>query len=383
MKQQTTTLTQPTLLFIPDISGFTQFVNETEITHSQHIIEELLEILMDANEMDLMVSEIEGDAILFYREGTAPTAAEFLAQVQRMYVRFHAHLKKYETRRICQCGACSTAHNLSLKFIVHYGDIGKNQVREYTKLFGKDVIVAHRLMKNKIPHTEYVLLTHQLINACATWVQIEQIAWAHPEKGKEDYDVGSVEYCSIVLDPLRVHVPEPVVEDYSLPGATTKIVASQAIIEAPIEQVFNIISDASQRHLWSVGVKGTDQFNSKIPQHGFTHRCMTEYNKNPPFFVSHDFEISKERITFTETERRDGICIVYTLLRVSDQLTRMESHTFMKRNFFKEILFRLFMKKKFMQIEEASYHKLNAYCKKLAQEGKHSPSQILLEPVSI
>ncbi len=58
---------QGTLLFIPDISGFTQFVNETEIQDSQHIIEELLEAIIDANEIGLEISEIEGDAILFYR----------------------------------------------------------------------------------------------------------------------------------------------------------------------------------------------------------------------------------------------------------------------------------------------------------------------------
>ncbi len=112
---------QGTLLFIPDISGFTQFVNETEIQHSQHIIEELLEAIIDANEIGLEISEIEGDAILFYRMGPGPTIAELLAQVQRMYVRFHTILRKYDQFRICQCGACCTASKLALKFIMHYG----------------------------------------------------------------------------------------------------------------------------------------------------------------------------------------------------------------------------------------------------------------------
>jgi hypothetical protein len=83
---------RPALIFIPDISGFTHFVNTTEVDHAQHIIEELLEVLIDANEIDLELSEIEGDALLLYRFGKAPTAAELLGQVQRMYVRFHAHL---------------------------------------------------------------------------------------------------------------------------------------------------------------------------------------------------------------------------------------------------------------------------------------------------
>jgi hypothetical protein len=47
------------LLFIPDISGFTQFVNQTDIEHSRLIIQELLEILINANQIGLEVSEVE------------------------------------------------------------------------------------------------------------------------------------------------------------------------------------------------------------------------------------------------------------------------------------------------------------------------------------
>ena len=57
------------LLFIPDISGFTRFVNEIEIEHTRHIIQQLLEVLINANKIGLEISEIEGDAILFYKFG--------------------------------------------------------------------------------------------------------------------------------------------------------------------------------------------------------------------------------------------------------------------------------------------------------------------------
>ena len=60
------------LIFIPDISGFSRFVTRTEIDHSRLIVQELLETLIEANEIGLEVSEIEGDAILFYRYGDAP-----------------------------------------------------------------------------------------------------------------------------------------------------------------------------------------------------------------------------------------------------------------------------------------------------------------------
>ena len=46
------------LLLIPDISGFTQFVNQTDIEHSRLIIQELLEIIINQNKIGLEVSEI-------------------------------------------------------------------------------------------------------------------------------------------------------------------------------------------------------------------------------------------------------------------------------------------------------------------------------------
>ena len=73
------------LLFIPDISGYTKFINNTEIEHSRYIIQELLEVLVNSNNIDLKISEIEGDAILFYRFGEPPSVEEMYQQVEKMF----------------------------------------------------------------------------------------------------------------------------------------------------------------------------------------------------------------------------------------------------------------------------------------------------------
>lgn len=75
---------------MPDISGFTKFVNETEILHGQHIVQELLEILIDSNNLNMQVNEIEGDAILFFRPGEKPSMEKLLKQVETMYFNFHS-----------------------------------------------------------------------------------------------------------------------------------------------------------------------------------------------------------------------------------------------------------------------------------------------------
>src|SRR5687767_3425445 len=103
------------LLFIPDISGFTRFITETEIDHSRVIIQELLEILINANNIGLEISEIEGDAILFYKFGDPPTLSELYKQVEKMFIEFHRSIITYEHRRYCQCKACMSAIDLTLK----------------------------------------------------------------------------------------------------------------------------------------------------------------------------------------------------------------------------------------------------------------------------
>jgi hypothetical protein len=138
------------LFFIPDLGGFTKFIAETEIQHSQHIIKELLEILVDANTLGMKVSEFEGDAVLFYRNGAPPSLDQLVQQARKMYVDFHAHLKKFEYNRVCQCGACAGASGIALKMVAHFGSAGTMQVKNHLKFIGKDIIIAHRLLKNSV-----------------------------------------------------------------------------------------------------------------------------------------------------------------------------------------------------------------------------------------
>ena len=143
------------LLFIPDISGFSRFVAQTEIDHSRMIIQELLEILINANSMGLQISEIEGDAILFYKFGDRPALTDIYNQVEKMFVEFHRSIIAYEQSRYCQCKACMSAIDLTLKVITHYGEFTGYNVKQFNKLIGKDIIVAHQLLKNDIQQHEY------------------------------------------------------------------------------------------------------------------------------------------------------------------------------------------------------------------------------------
>ncbi|NUQ25322.1 MAG: DUF2652 domain-containing protein [Saprospiraceae bacterium] len=368
----TTDSPTPALLFIPDISGFTRFITDTEISHSKHIIEELLEVMIEANTLDLQISEIEGDAILFYRFGEPPGATEMMEQVRRMFVNFHQHLRKYERYRICQCGACKTAHQLTLKMVAHYGEITQNKVKSFTKLFGKEVIVVHRLLKNSIEHHEYAMLTKPLTDAMTETNGLIK-PWAPLQRGSEEYDSGKVAYEYLALAPLLNEVPDPVVQDYSIDGATTHAVHSTAVIEAPMDMVFGVLADLPWRAKWVVGLEaGVEHINHKIIQEGSEHRCIS----GGPILITHDYKHAEDVIAFTETNSKKTACTVYTLRKLSSDTTELEADYFMKDNFFKRLYFILFKKNKTKKYYRQTWQNLNNYCQLLLVEGKSHPLSV-------
>lgn len=367
-----------TLIFIPDISGYTKFVNSTEILHAKHILEELLEVLMDANEIGMQLSEIEGDALLFYRKGKAPTVSEMMAQVQKMFTKFHEHLKKLDSTRICNCGACSSANDLTIKFVTHYGEVAENHVKDRFVLFGKEVIVAHRLLKNEIPSNAYSLFSNDLLDACDTWKKLPEVAWSDVVDMEEEYDFGKANYCYVELEPLMKQVSEPKLEDYSIPGATEKLFEIEQIIEAPIDLTFNVLSDYSIRHKYADGLLDSDMLNHNIAQNGSTHRCVIKRDDSDPLFVAHDFSFGKNKITFVETLHQEKFTSVYTLTAIGAQQTKIELSTFTNPNFFKLLIFNVFLKKKIVKGSKQNFINLNEFCKIMIAENRQHSSQIVL-----
>ncbi len=193
----------PTLLCIPDISGFTQFMSDTDIELSSRVIPSLLNKVIYANEIGLRVSEIEGDAILFYKTGPLPKFKELVDQCRKFYTEFYAQLKNLKEQH-------DTKHSgyfpdiLGLKIILHYGEqisavpIGKN-----IKLMGEDVIIAHRLLKNKVKSEEYILISENLLDQYKNEVIEKNFGWGTLHERETAYEhIGEINYSYIKLAPL-------------------------------------------------------------------------------------------------------------------------------------------------------------------------------------
>lgn len=171
----------PGNILIPDISGFTSFVTQTDIVSGQIITKRLLTSLLVNDLLDLELSEIEGDAALLYKYGRKLRPNDILKQYELMLENFHSaqELVNKEFNLDLQ---------LSLKLIAHYGTFGQYELGSFRKLYGAPVIEAHRLLKNSVKSSRYVLITDDLLEGSPTTAVINNPEFLRGHKLCESYD---------------------------------------------------------------------------------------------------------------------------------------------------------------------------------------------------
>jgi hypothetical protein len=148
------------LVFIPDISGFTQLVASTDLITGKSITYELLATIIRYNTLKLEIAEIEGDAIFFFKWQTLPDITEIKEQFQTLKAAFDRKKAELEIRY-------NIPLDLQLKAIAHYGTMSEFFLGGFRKLYGEVVVEAHRLLKNNIPDRSYLLITDELTAAVA------------------------------------------------------------------------------------------------------------------------------------------------------------------------------------------------------------------------
>ena len=359
-QQNGTPAVKQALLFMPDISGFTKFVNETEILHSQHIIQELLEILVDSNKLKLQVSEIEGDAIFFFRPGEKPSLDELLHQVETMYINFHRHLKLYDHQRICICGACQSAISLKLKIIAHYGEVAEYSVKEHNKLFGRDVILIHRLLKNNIDSNEYILLTDSLGNDA-----VQDRSWLLLNRGSENYDAGEVQFSFSVLDELGKNVPPPDLPHFNLASKSVISFVEEKLVAAEMQKVFGTIANLEDRTRWMEGVQAIEMMDhDKINRVGAHHRCIVN-PKDTPIIITESASMGKDKMELVEMVNNGMGGCRFKLQETKPGETLVRAEMLVSKKPVVRAMFNLLMRNKYKKKINRSLSNLKALCEKI------------------
>lgn len=193
------------LICIPDISGFTKFMSDAEADLSAKVVPALLNQIIYSNEIGLKVSEIEGDAVLFYRRGDLPPLKKLIDQCTAFYSEFYKQLQTLDTKYMSETNGEPIIKSLGLKIILHYGeDVEAVTIGKHIKLMGEDVIIAHKLLKNKIDKNDYILFSQALLDQYKDDVLEERLFWAELNHRDETYEhIGEINYAYIDLTPLK------------------------------------------------------------------------------------------------------------------------------------------------------------------------------------
>lgn len=160
--------TQTGYLLLADISGYTSFVAATELEHSQDILSELLELIVNQLTPPLTLSKLEGDAVFAYTPDTkGDSGASLLDLIEATYFAFRDRQENIHRATSCTCNACRAIPTLDLKFFAHHGDFFVQKISGREELVGSDVNLIHRLMKNHITEATgwkaYALLTQKTV----------------------------------------------------------------------------------------------------------------------------------------------------------------------------------------------------------------------------
>ena len=257
-------------ILIPDISGFTEFMTSTELTHGSLAINYLIEAMLKAVGEEYEVAEIEGDAVLLIKKGPPPSKKEIQDMCLKIFNAFHYQRKWMQQHTICPCGACQAIINLSVKFVAHHGPLAEIKVGRFVKPSGTEMIVAHRLLKNSINNNEYLLLTEKLLQQVADGAE-EEMDWT---RSSEEYpSIGKIDYRFTLLNEARNNVPDPPpVQNHYRTDNTSHL---ETGIDANYFDAYLIVTNIPGRKEWMPGLKTVEQKEPEV-YIGSIHQCVFE-----------------------------------------------------------------------------------------------------------
>jgi hypothetical protein len=236
-------------LVLADISGYTSFIQKSELDHGPKIIHNLISIIIDELTPVLRLAEVEGDAVFAYAPASKLMRGELLLElIESAYCAFQNCIRSMVHNATCPCTACRSISGLGLKFIAHYGHFALQNVAGKTKPIGSSVNLAHRLLKNQVEKKTgwggYALFTE----ACLLQMAITPNDVHH---GKEVYaHLGEVLTISTNLD-FRYR---ELVEGHRdvLIEKDADLVVSQ-MLRVPPSVLWDWLSDPHKRSLWFTG----------------------------------------------------------------------------------------------------------------------------------
>ena len=238
-------------LLLADITGYTQYMADTELAHAQDVIADLLETIVNTIEPVFHLSKLEGDAAFAYASENSANPSMLMDTIESAYFSFQRRLRDIGHSTTCECNACIRIPDLDLKFFVHDGEFVKRHIARSEELAGPDVILVHRLMKGtsgtKVEKTAYAVYTKATLEAMA----MDPTILGFIPHTEEFPDIGDVDVFIQDLATLWAFEKERN-RDY-IPSAQAVYETSFETAAAPAA-VWDHLTDPAKRPLWQHAV---------------------------------------------------------------------------------------------------------------------------------
>src|SRR4030095_11056344 len=270
------------------------------------------------------------------------------------------HIIAYDTVKYCQCKACTSAVNLSLKVISHYGEFTGYSIKNFYKLIGKDVIAAHQLLKNDIDQHEYWLISENLLKQFKEEEPPHSLEWKQSSKQTE---TGEYPFQYAQLDRLRNDLMPDSIPQANL-TTKTKVFTISREFNTDIVTLFHAVGDFNYRHQWKEGVKRVEEVNHYLPRIGMRCRYIMENGEMMNYSTSYAY--SDDKIEFSESDDKVENIVYYTLEKLNDERTKLTIDYYIPANIISRLVFNLTKKQEIKEHFEKSIVRLDSLVEELA-----------------
>lgn len=243
-------------LLLADITGYTAYLQGTELEHAQDVLADLLETIIAGVEPPFEVTKLEGDAVFAHMPLAEVDPPLLFDTIEATYFAFRRRLRDVVHGTTCDCDACVLIPSLDLKFFVHSGSYVSRKIGRTEELTGADVVLVHRLLKgtagDRVGNDAYLVLTKAALDAvagdAAALGLIEHV---------EHLDVGST---TVFIENLRERWDAEEGRSHAAisPAVATGSLAWGSFAVSPRE-LWPWLTDPRRRLEWQVGLTSIDE----------------------------------------------------------------------------------------------------------------------------
>jgi uncharacterized protein YndB with AHSA1/START domain len=265
---------EPACLVIADISGYTGFLAGAELDHAQDILADLMGVVVGAFRPTFRLAKLEGDAAFVCAMTATIDAAQLQDTIERCYFLYRRRLRDIAQASTCECNACVLVPKLDLKVVAHHGQVVRQKFGSLEELVGSDVIVVHRLLKNRIGEATGFSAYAMYTEACVRAMGIDDPVSAGFTEHVEAFE-GVGEIRAWVRDLQAAWDAELVRAQLVI---ETKDIARsyEAIFAAPAPLVWDYMTSPARRPRWQHGVTGVIEAAGTVGRRGIgtVNHCM-------------------------------------------------------------------------------------------------------------